>query len=136
MGELNSLLFDSTYSSFFNKDDVMDVLVARMRADDVAFDIGAYHGVWAVPLARHAREVVAFEPNPGMFQVLRETIAVNRARNVSAGPVAIGGESSTADFLFCGAWSVAAGRARWEPFAASANAPRQEYVLVEDDVGR
>ena len=86
MGELRSLLFDPAYSPFFNEDDVMDVLVARMRADDVVFDIGAYHGVWAVLLARHAREVVAFEPNPGTSQVLKETIAVNRARNVSASP--------------------------------------------------
>ena len=79
MGELRSLLFDPAYSPFFNEDDVMDVLVARMRPDDVVFDIGAYHGVWAVLLARHAREVVAFEPNPGTFAVLQETIAVNRA---------------------------------------------------------
>jgi FkbM family methyltransferase len=98
MGELRSLLFDRAYSPFFNEDEVMDVLAARMRPEDVVFDIGAYHGVWAVLLARHAREVVAFEPNPGTFEVLRETIAVNRARNVSASPVAIGGESSTADF--------------------------------------
>jgi FkbM family methyltransferase len=98
MGELRSLLFDPAYSPFFNEEEVMDVLAARMRADDVVFDIGAYHGVWAVLLARHAREVVAFEPNPGSFEVLKETIAVNRARNVSASSVAIGGESSTADF--------------------------------------
>lgn len=98
MGELRSLLFDRAYSPFFNEDEVMDVLAARMRAEDVVFDIGAYHGVWAVLLARHAREVVAFEPNPGTFKVLRETIAVNRACNVSASPVAIGGESNTVDF--------------------------------------
>lgn len=98
MGELRSLLFDPSYAPFFNEDDVMDVLAARMRAEDVVFDIGAYHGVWAVLLARHAREVVAFEPHPDTFAVLQETIAVNRARNVSVSPVAIGGESSTTDF--------------------------------------
>ncbi|HUP39047.1 MAG TPA: FkbM family methyltransferase [Vicinamibacterales bacterium] len=98
MGELRSLLFDPTYAPFFNEDDVMDVLAARMRAEDVVFDIGAYHGVWAVLLARHAREVVAFEPNPDTFAVLLETIAVNRARNISASPIAIGGESGTTDF--------------------------------------
>ena len=98
MGELRALLFDPTYAPFFNEDDVMDVLVSRMRADDVVFDIGAYHGVWAVLLARHAREVVAFEPNPGTFEVLEETIAVNRAGNISACPVAIGNTSGTADF--------------------------------------
>lgn len=98
MGELRSLLFDPTYSPFFNEDEVMNVLATRLRAEDIVFDIGAYHGVWAVLLARYAGKVVAFEPNPGTFEVLEETIAVNRARNVSACPVAIGGESSTADF--------------------------------------
>ena len=58
-------LFDPSYSPFFNEDDVMDVLDRRIRPGDVVFDIGAYHGVWALLLARQAREVVAFEPNPG-----------------------------------------------------------------------
>jgi FkbM family methyltransferase len=98
MGELKALLFDPTYAPFFNEDPVMDALVAHMRPNDVVFDIGAYHGVWAVLLARHAREVVAFEPNPGTFQVLEETIAVNRAGNVSACPLAIGSASGIADF--------------------------------------
>lgn len=97
MGELRSMLFDSEYSPFFNEDEVMDVLATRIRPEDVVFDIGAYHGVWAMLLARNAREVVAFEPNPGSFGVLKEMIAVNRARNVFACPIAIGGESSTAD---------------------------------------
>jgi FkbM family methyltransferase len=97
MGELRSLLFDPSYSPFFNEDDVMDVLAARMRPEDVVFDIGAYHGVWATLLARHAREVVAFEPNPGTFEVLREMIAVNRVGNVSSCRIAIGSESSAAD---------------------------------------
>jgi FkbM family methyltransferase len=98
MGELRALLFDPTYAPFFNEDEVMDALVANMRCSDVVFDIGAYHGVWAVLLARHAREVVAFEPNPGTFQVLEETIAVNRAGNISACPLAIGSISGIADF--------------------------------------
>lgn len=102
MGELRPLLFDPAYSPFFNEDEVMDVLGARIRKDDVVFDIGAYHGVWALILARNAREVVAFEPNPGTFQVLRETIAVNRARNVFASPVAVGAVSGSADFFGTG----------------------------------
>jgi len=105
MGELKALLFDPTYAPFFNEDEVMDALVARMRSDDVVFDVGAYHGVWAVLLARHAREIVAFEPNPGTFQVLEETIAVNRAGNISACPLAIGSASGIADFWGTGSGS-------------------------------
>ena len=102
MGELKSMLFDPDYSPFFNEEDVMDVLASRMRAEDVVFDIGAYHGVWAMLLARHAREVVAFEPNPGTFDVLKETIAVNQARNVTACSLAIGAESTTAELWGAG----------------------------------
>jgi FkbM family methyltransferase len=99
MGELRSMLFDPAYSPFFNEDEVMDVLAARMRPADVVFDVGAYHGVWAMLLARHAREVVAFEPNPGTFDVLKETIAVNHARNVTASSLAIGAERGTAELF-------------------------------------
>ncbi len=102
MGELKALLFNPNYSPFFNEDQVMDALVAHMRADDVVFDIGAYHGVWAVPLSRHAREVVAFEPNPGTYHVLEETIDVNRARNISACRLAIGSTPGIADFFGTG----------------------------------
>ena len=91
------MLFDPGYSPFFNEEEVMDAFAARIRTDDIVFDIGAYHGVWALLLARLAREVVAFEPNPGSFEVLTEMIAVNQARNVTACQVAIGGQSSTAD---------------------------------------
>jgi len=97
MGELRSMLFDPAYSPFFNEEEVMDAFATKIRSDDVVFDIGAYHGVWAMLLARHAHEVVAFEPNSGTFEVLKEMIAVNQARNVTAWPVAIGGQSTTAD---------------------------------------
>jgi FkbM family methyltransferase len=98
MGHLRPLLFDPAYSPFFNEHDVMDALATKIRKDDVVFDIGAYHGVWALILARYAREVIAFEPNPGTFKVLSETIAVNHARNVHASPVAIAATSGSSDF--------------------------------------
>jgi FkbM family methyltransferase len=113
MGELRSMLFDPSYSPFFNEDAVMDVLAPRILAEDVVFDIGAYHGVWAMVLARQAREVVAFEPNRGTFEVLEEMIAVNHARNVSASPMAIGAEPGTADFWGTGSGaSLREGRQR------------------------
>ena len=98
IGNLRSLLFDPTYSPFFNEEEVMDALVAKIHTDDVVFDVGAYHGVWSMLLARQAGQVVAFEPNAGTFAVLSEMIAVNRATNVSACRLAIGSTSGTADF--------------------------------------
>ena len=47
-------------------DDVANVLLGLARPDDVWLDIGAGAGRYALPLARHVREVVAIEPSPGM----------------------------------------------------------------------
>ncbi len=113
MGDLKSLLFNPSYSPFFNEDDVMDVLVEKIRPGDIVFDIGAYHGVWSMLLARHAREVVAFEPNPGSLKVLKEMIAVNGPRNVVCFSMAIGSESSSADLWGTGSGaSLRPGRLR------------------------
>jgi methyltransferase, FkbM family len=113
MGELRSLLFDPAYSPFFNEDDVMDALSERMRPEDIVYDIGAYCGVWAVLLARQVREVMAFEPNPGTFAVLRETIAVNRVPNITACDVALGGQSRVAELWGTGSGaSLRPGEAR------------------------
>jgi FkbM family methyltransferase len=38
--------------------------------DRLALDIGANRGIWTHVLARHARKVLAFEPNPKIFRVL------------------------------------------------------------------
>ncbi|HKY22387.1 MAG TPA: FkbM family methyltransferase [Vicinamibacterales bacterium] len=113
MGALRSLLFAHSYSPFFNEDDVMDLLVEKIRRNDVVFDIGAYHGVWAMVLARYAREVVAFEPNPGSLTVLKEMITVNATRNVVVCSSAIGSEPSSADLWGTGSGaSLQPGRQR------------------------
>lgn len=64
-------------------------LVDRRRN---AVDIGANKGTYSYFLARLARQVHAFEPNPKMYAVLRRTIA----RNVVAYPTALSDCSGTA----------------------------------------
>ncbi|MGE5269971.1 MAG: FkbM family methyltransferase [Thiohalocapsa sp.] len=64
-------------------------LVDRRRN---AVDVGANKGTYTYFLARLARQVYAFEPNPKMYAVLRRTIA----RNVIAYPTALSDCSGTA----------------------------------------
>ena len=45
-------------------------------------DIGAGAGRYALPLARHVREVVAIEPSPGMAAALAEIAAEHGITNV------------------------------------------------------
>jgi FkbM family methyltransferase len=54
-------------------------------------DIGANVGVWTVALAAaHPKAAVyCFEPTPGIFDVLRNNVALNRLRNVTAAQLAV-----------------------------------------------
>ena len=63
-------------------DDVANVLLGLARPDDVWLDIGAGAGRYALPLARHVREVVAIEPSPGMAGALAEVAADHAIANV------------------------------------------------------
>lgn len=57
-----------------------------------AVDVGANKGTYSYFMARLARQVYAFEPNPKMFAVLRRTAG----RNVTALPLALSDRSGTA----------------------------------------
>ena len=63
-------------------DDVANVLLGLARPTDVWLDIGAGAGRYALPLARHVREVVAIEPSPGMAAALAEVAAEHGITNV------------------------------------------------------
>ncbi len=63
-------------------DDVANVLLGLARPLDVWLDIGAGAGRYALPLARHVREVVAIEPSPGMAAALAEIAAEHGITNV------------------------------------------------------
>jgi FkbM family methyltransferase len=54
------------------------------QPDRTAIDAGAYIGLHTVHLSRYFREVHAFEPQRGVFQVLCGNLALNACRNVRA----------------------------------------------------
>jgi FkbM family methyltransferase len=71
-------------------------LKSLARADDVAFDVGAYQGFFSLLLSRTCQSVVAVEPDPRNVADLRTNIALNDA-NISvvhAAVAAVPGKTS------------------------------------------
>lgn len=63
-------------------DATVEALRALVRPDETVLDIGAGGGRYALPLALHAREVIAVEPSGGMREVLAEGMAEHGIDNV------------------------------------------------------
>lgn len=65
-------------------------LLARVRPGTAAIDVGANVGMYAVPLAGRAEQVLAFEPAPENVRRLEANLARNGLGNVTVRPVALG----------------------------------------------
>lgn len=63
-------------------DAVLEALRGLVRPAETVLDIGAGGGRYALPLALHAREVIAVEPSEGMRAVLREGMEAHGIANV------------------------------------------------------
>jgi FkbM family methyltransferase len=58
--------------------------------DDIVIDVGAHTGTYAIRLAKKAKLVIAVEPHPSTFQVLKYNIKLNCLDNVLAVNVGLG----------------------------------------------
>jgi FkbM family methyltransferase len=67
-----------------------ELMLSLFEQGDVVVDIGANLGRTVVPLARKAGHLYAFEPQPRMFELLKENIAQNDLTNVTAKHMALG----------------------------------------------
>jgi len=56
---------------------------------EVALDVGANIGSYALPLAGKFKSVIAFEPSPKEFQTLEKNVAANLLKNVRTEQVAL-----------------------------------------------
>ncbi len=63
-------------------DPVLDVLLSLARSDDTWLDVGAGAGRYALPLARHVREVIAVDPSASMRDALRDGMAAHGIANI------------------------------------------------------
>lgn len=61
----------------------------------VALDIGASIGMNAVNYSRHFSQVEAFEPDPGVYECMLQTLEANGVDNVTTHPVAASNRSET-----------------------------------------
>jgi FkbM family methyltransferase len=67
-----------------------------VSATQTFLDIGAHTGTYAVSLAPHAKEVVAFEPQRGTFYALCGSVALSQLANVECVRVALGSPAQAA----------------------------------------
>jgi len=61
--------------------------------NEVVVDIGAHVGTYSIRLAKRAKLVIAIEPNPSTFQILKHNIKLNELKNVLAINAGIGREN-------------------------------------------
>jgi FkbM family methyltransferase len=68
--------------------EAVEQLLPRIQCH-VLIDVGAHYGLYTVRLAKHFREVWAFEPHPHNFSILLANIGLNSIKNVKAHRVAL-----------------------------------------------
>lgn len=74
------------------------ILTAMTRPESVIVEVGANLGAHTARLAKHvtlAGRVIAFEPQPVIFQALCGTMSINNLMNVECFPTALGSEPAT-----------------------------------------
>jgi FkbM family methyltransferase len=80
----------------------IDFLLRLLSVPGQVIEVGANMGVHTVPmameLARQGRTMLAFEPQPVIFQQLCANLALNGLMNVTAMPYAIGAEAGVVSF--------------------------------------
>ena len=63
-------------------DPYLECVLRHLRPGDTVLDVGAGTGRHAVPLAAHARRVIALDPSPAMLGFLRQDVASHGLSNV------------------------------------------------------
>jgi FkbM family methyltransferase len=75
--------------------DIMVFLEKAVTPESIVFDAGASIGIVALPLAKKAKQVYAFEVLPGNFDVLSENVLNNGLQNVTVVNAAISDVTGT-----------------------------------------
>ena len=52
--------------------------IVRSNTQNILWDIGAYHGMYALRVAKDGKTVYAFEPNPDAYKILNQNLKLNR----------------------------------------------------------
>jgi len=96
-GISQTLMKGKFFKKWHREPDFMDIIESEVQEGDVAFDLGANLGYVTIHLADYVGEkgkVYAIEPSPRNFEILDETIRVNKLQDiVKADPFAISSHS-------------------------------------------
>ena len=71
---------------------VLKTLYSLSTKNTVFVDIGAHIGFYVIRLAKVCKHVHAIEPNPEAIEILKENIKLNKIKNVTIHPYALGKE--------------------------------------------
>ncbi len=74
--------------------------ILTVERDEVFVDVGAHIGAYAIPIAKKARKVIAFEPNKYSFELLTRNILLNHLTNIAAYNVAVSKKSGSLLFSY------------------------------------
>ena len=81
---------------FFEEERILNLLISRVRAGNVVYDIGSNVGQFTIPLAKGVGkdgQVISFEPELGNFERLQANVSLNSLDNVRMFRKALGNRS-------------------------------------------
>jgi FkbM family methyltransferase len=62
---------------------VQSLIKREIKSSDVVVDVGANIGIYAIPLAKRIKKVIAFEPHPHTSEMLEKSIGLNKLQNLT-----------------------------------------------------
>ena len=95
------VMFRELYIHGVYQDDVLVALRNLLQPGDVFWDIGANYGLMSIYVDRHFAgrvRTVAFEPSPGVAEVLRRNIEVNGCHAIEVQELCLSNQVGTATF--------------------------------------
>jgi FkbM family methyltransferase len=84
-------------SNFIKKNYTRDFV--PIRKDSIVVDVGAHIGSFSVMIARNMHKVLAFEPEPNNYQMLKKNRDLNHLGNMSIFQMAVSGVSGCQDMF-------------------------------------
>jgi len=78
----------------------VDLIIQYTDRKSFVMDIGANIGTHAIPVSKHVRRVVAFEPDAHNFDLLTKNCAETGCKNISCNNIALGSDTYQASTTF------------------------------------
>jgi FkbM family methyltransferase len=77
---------------------IRPILDKEIKKTDVVVDVGAYIGIYAIPLAKKVNKVIAFEAHPTTADILEKSIKLNQLDNVEIVKKVVGSSKEKVNF--------------------------------------